>query len=264
MKILKIFILLLFGIILSYFIAKSIRNIGVVDKPAQYRTDHFLINYHGIYKKEAEVIGNILEENYDRVRDELHDPAHNTIRVYIYSTQQDFNEGTGLTNGSANGTSRGPLEFHVLWTNWYNSIFPDDPRKTAVHEFTHCFQLNILIKEAFKKWDWEDDAEFNRAFEKKFSDEYPQWFWEALCIYLAGEVNSIMRYAMKDPLTLDDLNHSNQIYNVGYTLIEYIVDTWGKDKIPDLITSYVDLEEVLKVSEADFEEGWRYFVKEEY
>jgi hypothetical protein len=34
--------------------------------------------------------------------------------------------------------------------------------------------------------------------------------------------------------------------------------------LPELITSYVDLEGVLKVSEAEFEKGWYKFVKEKY
>ena len=64
--------------------------------------------------------------------------------------------------------------------------------------------------------------------------------------------------------TLAYLNKSNQIYNVGYTIIEYIVEKWGKDKLPVLITSYVDIENVLKVSESDFEKGWTDYAKEKY
>ena len=64
--------------------------------------------------------------------------------------------------------------------------------------------------------------------------------------------------------TLAYLNKSNQIYNVGYTIIEYIVEIWGKDKLPVLITSYVDIENVLKISESDFEKGWVDYVDEKY
>jgi hypothetical protein len=93
-------------------------------------------------------------------------------------------------------------------------------------------------------------------FEEKFTKEYPQWFWEAICDYEAGIVNNIsVKYGMGKNLSLKDLNNSNQIYNVGYTIIEYIVDKWGKDKIPVLITSYVDINNVLRLSESDFEKG---------
>jgi len=52
--------------------------------------------------------------------------------------------------------------------------------------------------------------------------------------------------------------------NVGYSLIEYIVEKWGEDKLPGLITSYIDIETVLGVSESDFEKGWIDFVKAKY
>ena len=104
-----------------------------------------------------------------------------------------------------------------------------------------------------------------KLFEEKFINEYPQWFWEAICDYEARIVNSIsVKYGMKKNLTLKDLNNSNQIYNVGYTIIEYIVEKWGKDKLPILITSYVDINTVLGVSESDFEKGWADFVDEKY
>jgi len=265
MKKLKIFLLVFGGLIITYFGVKTFRSISVVDKLTELRTDHFIISYQGIYKEEAQDIADNLEENYDRIRTDLNDPDHDTIRVFVYPTQADFNKGTGLLNSNANGTSRGPKEFHFLWTNWFNSIFPNDPIKTAIHEFTHCVQLNILIKKAQVELANGDKDQFDKLFEDKFVNKYPQWFWEAICDYEAGIVNSMsVKYGMRKHLSLKDLNKSNQIYNVGYTIIEYIVEKWGKDKLPILITSYVDINAVLGVSESDFEKGWADFVDEKY
>lgn len=265
MKKLKIILLGLAGLIITCFGVKTIRSISVVDKLTELRTDHFVILYQGIYKAEAQKIADNLEEKYHTIRTNLNDQDHDTIRVFVHHTQADFNKGTGLLNSSANGVSRGPNEFHLLWTNWFNSIFPDDPIRTAIHEFTHCVQLNILIKEEQEKWEGADNGDFDKMFEEKFIKEYPQWFWEAICDYEAGIVNNIsVKYGMRKNLTLKELNNSNQIYNVGYTIIEYIVEKWGKDKLPILITSYVDIKTVLGVSESDFEKGWVDFVSEKY
>jgi hypothetical protein len=265
MKKLRIFLLVLGGLIITYFGAKVVRTISVVDQLKQLKTDHFTISYQGIYDDDAQNIGDYLEENYDRIRTNLYDPDHELVRVFIHPTQTEFNKATELPNSSAKGTSRGPNEFHLIWTNWFNSIFPDDPLKTAVHEFTHCIQLNILIKDAQKQWTDADQGDFDAVFEQKFIKEYPQWFWEALCDYEAGVVNPIsVRYGMSKNLTLQELNNSNQIYSVGYTIIEYIVEKWGSDKLPSLITSYVDIPSVLGISETEFEKGWVEFVDEKY
>jgi hypothetical protein len=265
MKILKIIFLIFGGLAIIYFGAKAFRHSSVVDKITEIKTEHFVISYHGIYEEEARQTAENLEAKYGRIRSDLNDPVHATIRVFVYPTQGDFNKGTGLSKSSANGTSRGPNEFHFLWTNWFNSMFPDDPIKTAVHEFTHCIQLNILIKEAQKVKAELSKDQFDKLFEEKFAKKYPQWFWEAICDYEAGVVNNIsVTYGMRKNLTLKELNTSNQIYNVGYTIIEYIVEKWGKDKLPNLVTSYVDIETILGVSESDFEKGWIEFVDKKY
>jgi hypothetical protein len=265
MKKFKVILFVFAGLTIAYFGAKIIRSISVVDKLTELRTTHFVISYRGIYQEEAQEIADNLEANYARIRTKLNDPDHETIRVFVHPAQADFNKGTGLLNSSANGVSRGPNEFHLLWTNWFNSIFPNNPVKTAVHEFTHCVQLNILIKQEQKKWAKADNGDFDRMFEEKFAREYPQWFWEAICDYEAGIVNGIsVKYGMSKKLTLKELNNSNQIYNVGYTIIEYIVAKWGEDKLPLLVTSYVDIKTVLGVGESDFEKGWVDFVGKKY
>ena len=252
-------------LVLFYFAARIIRTLSVIDEVSELTTDHFVVVFKGIHREEGQAIADSLERNYQRIRTDLNDPAHERVRVFVHPTQADFNEGTGLINSTANGTSRGPNEFHLLWTNWFNSVFPNDPIATAIHEFTHCVQLNILIEQAKADWDNNDNSGFEKAFEQKFINDYPQWFWEALCDYEAGIVNNFsVKYAMRNKPTLKTLNNSNQIYNVGYTIIDYIVSTWGTGKLPRLIRSYVDIETELGMSESDFEKGWIEFVNDKY
>jgi hypothetical protein len=248
-----------------FFVAKGIRSLTVCHEPAQLNTDHFVVNYQGIYKESAEEVGRALESNYQRIRSVLRDPEHGVITIYIHPNQEEFNKATGLMHSTAIGTSRGPLEFHMIWTNWLNSFLPHDPEKTAVHEFTHCVQLNILIHDAIGSLEYKDEKSFNEAFEKKFAVDYPQWFWEAVCAYEAEEVNRLsVVYGMRSSNTLRELSQSNQIYNVGYTIIEYFVHQWGKDKLSEFIRSYCNFEKVLGVSEEEFEQGWKKYVAENY
>lgn len=240
-----------------------IRNIKVESEVKKINSINFEVNYIGILKSEAEDISKELEFNYERIRTDLQDPKHEKISVFIYPTQKKFNHVTGLVNSKANGTSRGPLAFYLKYETWYNSIFPQEMEKVALHEFTHCVQLNILIQEALSKNENSDD--FDKNFEKEFENKYPQWLWESICDYEANMVNnSSVNYGMKNKPTLIELNDSNQIYNVGYTIIEYFVTKYGKEKLPEFVKSYGNFEKVIGVSEKEFETGWYKFVEEKY
>jgi hypothetical protein len=263
-KVVKFILLIIAGLALIYFTTFVIRKIRV-ENNKKIITAHFNINYNGVLKTEANDISKALEANYDRIRKELNDPEHSKISVFVHSTQKDFNKATGLINSKANGTSRGPLAFHLKYETWYNSVFPQNMSKVAVHEFTHCVQLNVLIQDALSKTTSEKTASFDKDFEEKFLKEYPQWLWEALSDYEAGMVNKAsVKHGMKNKPTLQQLNNSNQVYNVGYTIIEYLVSNYGKEKLPLFVKSYGNFEEVLGVSEKDFESGWYKFVDEKY
>lgn len=263
-KTIKIILITIGCFALIFFISLAIRNFRVESETKEIITKNFTITYSGILKSEAEMISKSLESNYDRIRTDLKDPEHGKILVYIHPTQKEFNKATGLFNSKANGTSRGPWTFHLKYETWYNSIFPNDMTKVAQHEFTHCVQLNILIHEEARKKPITDDAQFDKDFEIKFK-KYPQWFWEALSDYEANMVNSLsVNYGIKNKPTLQELNNSNQIYNVGYTIIEYFVAKYGKEKLPEFIKSYCNFQQVLGVSEKDFETEWYKFVDEKY
>jgi hypothetical protein len=264
-KILRIIFLAIGVFAVIYLAAFIVRKLRTVKEQTVLHTTHFKINYNGILKTEAENISKSLEENYNRIRTELADPKHDTITVFVHPTQKEFNSATGLVNSKANGVSRGPKIFHLMYQTWFNSVFPAEMEKVAVHEFTHCVQLNILIEDARTKYGDLHNTEFDKRFEKEFAEKYPQWFWEALCDYEAGMVNrSSVNYAAKKRLTLKDLDKSNQIYNLGYTIVEYMVATYGKDKLPVFIKSYGDFENSLHTSGKAFEQGWYQFVEEKY
>ncbi len=248
-----------------FLISFLIRKLRVESDSKNISSTNFVVNYYGILESEAEDISIALELNYDRIRTELKDPKHDKISVFIYPNQSDFNKAIGIKNSNASGTSRGPLEFHLKYETWYNSIFPQKMEKVAVHEFTHCVQLNILIQDALSKSQNEKVADFDKNFETGFEKKYPQWFWEAICDYEAGIVNNLsVKYGMNNSPTLKELNNSNQIYNVGYTIVEYFVSKYGKEKLPEFIKSYGNFEKVIGVTEMQFEIEWQKFVKEKY
>jgi hypothetical protein len=264
-KIFKIILLSIGCFAILFLVSFIVRKVRVESETQKLNSAHFVIHYIGILESEAESISEVLEFNYERIRTGLKDPKHEKISVFIYPNQDDFNKATGLVNSKASGTSRGPLAFHLKYQTWFNSILPQKMEKVAVHEFTHCVQLNILIQDALSKTGKENSDDFDKNFEKEFEKKYPQWLWEAICDYEAGIVNKFsVKYAMKSKPTLQELNNGNQIYNVGYTIIDYFVLKYGKDKLPDFIKSYGDFEKVIGVTEKEFENEWHQFVEEKY
>lgn len=260
--------LVLFALIsltLVFVIALVFRLMRVEKDTKTIKSAHFDVIYSGILQAEAENISKALEQNYERIRQDLADPKHDKIIVFIHPNQEEFNKATGLGNSKANGTSRGPLVFHLKFETWFNAVFPPEMEKVAVHEFTHCVQLNVLIHDALSRLSAADSTDFDKNFEMKFEKEYPQWFWEALCDYEAGMVNSTsVKYGMKGKPTLKELNTSHQIYNVGHSIIAYFVSKYGKEKLPDFMKSYGNFEQTLGITEKEFESGGYEFISEKY
>ena len=119
----------------------------------------------------------------------------------------------------------------------------------ALHEYAHC--LSLLLN-------------------RKFANN-PRWLWEAVAAYESGEffepreVDFLAegRYPSLEELG-EDIGADDRIYKVGYLLVEYIQETWGREKLVELIKSGGELLPVLGLGQADFERAWRAFVERKY
>lgn len=163
-------------------------------------------------------------------------------------------------NIGASGSIEGVGKLHFLHPQPADS--PRDTKTTAVHEFTHAVVLKMLIfleKPSF------DDKKFNEKFKK-----FPVWLWESVSLYESNELKQPRSVEFlkngKYP-SLEELNtrsKGQKIYDVGYTIVEYILHQYGKEKLLQLIASYGDVTSVLQVSEAQFSKNWHNFLVEKY
>ena len=127
MKIIKPILKLLIALIIIFFVAMGIRLFTVENNLTELKTKHFLIEYKGIYKSNAEEIAESLENNYDRIRAELKDPEHETIKVFLHGNQTDFNEKSGLIHAK-----RAAIRLH------HRSGDPSGDRLRIVSAFELC------------------------------------------------------------------------------------------------------------------------------
>lgn len=116
-----------------------------------------------------------------------------------------------------------------------------------VHEFAHCVSLRR-----------------NPAIANN-----PRWLWEAVAVYESGQrvaPTSLGYMRALDPPSFTRLSsfENTLIYEVGYTIAEYVVDGWGRDGLGRLISANGDTGAALRMSQADFEQGWFGFVRQRY
>ena len=96
------------------------------------------------------------------------------------------------------------------------------------------------------------------------------WLWESIAVYEAGSFvppSSIPNLVARRFPTLGELNdfsHRPSVYQVGYTIIEFLIAEWGWSAVRQLVVSRGDLEATIGLTPAEFEARWRRFVESRY
>ncbi|MEX2512139.1 MAG: hypothetical protein WD398_04475 [Cyclobacteriaceae bacterium] len=66
-------------------------------------------------------------------------------------------------------------------------------------------------------------------------------------------------------LTLAALNKpDNLVFNVGYTIVGFIIDHWGKDQLLELIKNGGEVYSTFGLTEKEFERQWERYVKDKF
>lgn len=226
--------------------APNTGNTGDTGEPATFSTDHFDIHlYDGLSQADVAAVADRLEAEYGRIVGDLGVAQMPRVNVGIWADQQSFYQAMEALNGmvyfGAGGYILGPTGFRMLMTG--------DPGQIAVHEFVHVVTLNI-----------------NRSFSND-----PRWLWEAVAVFEAGEFVEPTSLSFMNPGSFPTLAQLNVdydqgywIYQVGYVLTEYIVETWGFGAVISLIASNGDIQGTLGITEGEFEEGWHAWLSRKY
>jgi hypothetical protein len=187
-----------------------------------------------------------INQNYEKILGDMQLNSVSKITVEIWNDethfQNDMKKDLGVNYPGATGYVYSPTTVRILYRG--------SAAQTALHEFCHAVSLHV-----------------NGNFGNN-----PRWFWEAVAIYEAGEFNNPknISYLVEGnfpsiaELTSDFNTGSRKIYEVGYLLSEYIIDTWGKKNYVQMIKSNANIQKVLALSVSQFEDGWKEFVKKKY
>jgi hypothetical protein len=141
----------------------------------------------------------------------------------------------------AEGYVTGPSELRVLAGS--------QVARHATHELAHCVSLHLNARLA----------------------NNPRWLWESVALWENGELvdpRTLDYMVAGRPPTLAQLNadfaDGRQIYQVGYTIGEFVVARGGRDLLVRLVQSNGDTTSVLGLAAPAFEAAWYDFVRERY
>ncbi|WP_207423059.1 hypothetical protein [Desertivirga brevis] len=219
------------------------------------KTKHFSFIYSSSIDSQKIIdISTDLEESYLTIAQNLKTKPSTHIETHIYARKWDYIKAT--KHLGASGNILGPSEIHFI----VRSL--EESKKVAVHEFTHTVVLQLLINREPQPFD-------SNKFDQKFAS-FPVWLWESVSVYEAKE--------FIDPKQLEDLREGRypsikelntrskgqKIYTYGYTLIDFILEKYKRDKLIELIENYGDLEKTLGITEEQFSKEWYMFVREKY
>ncbi|KAF5042599.1 hypothetical protein DSECCO2_510960 [anaerobic digester metagenome] len=118
-----------------------------------------------------------------------------------------------------------------------------DLETVLVHEFVHTVAMALTNGKMQIDWLWEGTARYLTE-----DTDYSKVYYKELI-----EKGIPDRYLLK--------RNVKYRYNYGYSMVEFIVETYGREKLVDLLMDYGDIEEVLNITESEFKEGWKVFVE---
>jgi hypothetical protein len=99
----------------------------------------------------------------------------------------------------------------------------------------------------------------------------PRWLYEGIALYESAmfvDPGNLPYILSGDFPTLAELNSNWQtntrIYDVGYVLIEFIVESWGMETVRYLILNGGNIPSTLGISVDSFEQQWFNFIQNNY
>jgi len=224
------------------------------DFKIQQETEHFIFFSYDQDKECLENIAKNLEDNYDRITEDLGYKSTEKIKVHIYPDQDSFHQAIGRPDAPDWVVGTADQERVIMVsplnpgsTHNYNGML-----KVAIHEFTHVITTRI-----------------NPSFPNR-----DPFLTEGIAMYEARQMDAnyatlVDRLVNTDKVpSLEELRFNLYNYNSGYalacTFVEYMVDTYGREVIGQIIENPGKTEEILGVSQQELEQGWREYLSDNY
>lgn len=199
-----------------------------------------------------------LENNYSRITNRLGIHIEKKINVRVFPNLRSFHiaikypdapdwvVGSSIDNELLMVSPLNPGSYHT-----YKSLM-----QVIVHEFTHVAVYYARVE--------------------KGSNTLPRWLYEGYAQYEAGQIDEDIRKLVKKslidrtPPTWDQLEKASAMefgqmngYGLSVMIVEFLIDTYGIDKMVLLIKEPENIEMIYGLSENDLEAQWIQYLKHE-
>lgn len=215
-----------------------------------YNTPHFKIFYSGRDDKKINEIADSLEGNYTRIVTDLQCQEPVNVKIHLYPDTLSYREGVkrwapNLPSWSS-GSTLGDSVIHMVSPNAPKRNYAE-ALKEVIHEFAHCVS---------RHGNW------------KIVNN-PRWLWESIAIYESRQwydPRKLTYLVDQKPPGLKQLNNFSDttIYDIGYLLCEYLVETKGKSVLNALIKNNGNIKQTLDMDDDELIRQWFLFVKRKY
>lgn len=239
----------------------EIDNEGYFEDIAGYKFDKYFVSEHfEIYYNSKNELNKfyasnsikILEEEYDRILKflDVEDTNMPIVKINMYDEYECLRQSIisetffdpDDTDINLVGITLNKDTFYFTTKSETGKMI--DLKSVLVHEFVHTVTMALTNGKMQIDWLWEGTAKY-LSQDRDYSEPY----------YKEMIDNGIPEmYLLR--------RNEKYRYIYGYSMVEFIVETYGKEKFIDLLLDYGDIEEVLNVTQREFREVWKTFLKE--
>ncbi len=220
-------------------------------QPDTFRAAHFTFVQHAADTAALARLADALERDRGRIVADLGGAAAPTVTVHMHADHAALQRAVASLVGPlpawARGLATGPRDIHVVAPRDVGQAIAQDVGVLLAHEFAHCVSL----------------------FRNPGSHNNPRWLWESVAVYEAGSWRDprTLPYMMAlHPPAFSMLNafDNGLVYDVGYTIAEFVVKRWGKAALIRLIDTNARTDDVLGITPEAFERDWFAWVRRQY
>lgn len=221
----------------------------VIEPDLTIETEHFIFYYTSADSEFMENLSSEIEKRYEKVTTELDHKLGYKISVYIYPDLNTFHKALGNPD----------LPSWYIGEGGYGKISIVSPR------FMTTVPINTLTHE------------MTHAITNDMGSNPPQWLFQGIASYEGQEtpvsnIDPIVSAAVRaDSLpTFDDLSGDYSSftqkngYPFAYSLVAYLVDVYGYDKVSKLIKSPYNYKAIFGIEQKELYAQWVQFLKDKY